>query len=164
MIRVLVAIALSLAVTAASAQQQIGSPAYSASIEPAAPAAGQLVRLVLVFDNCATPVPGTNSIVVTGTTIRFSHLVPIPICGTPPPPQPVAFDIGTFQPGSYTLVYAPTTDLQGFAWTPTPLGFTVGPASIPVLWPAGIGALLLAMLAVAWRFRRLAATVGRAPR
>jgi hypothetical protein len=153
MVRAWVAILLCGVMATVAAQQQIGSPVYSATVEPAAPVAGQLVRLVLVFQNCATPQPGTNSVVVTGNTITFSQLVPPPFCGTPPPPQSVSFDIGTFQPGSYTLVYAPATGLQGSAWTPTQRGFTVGPASIPAYSPIALGALALAILAFAVRVR-----------
>jgi hypothetical protein len=165
MVRMLVALALYLVATTVSAQLQIGSPVSSVSIEPATPAAGQLVRIVLQFESCAFPTPGTNSVTVSGSTITFSQLVVPPICGVPPPQPPVSFDLGAFQPGSYTLVYAPSTGSQGFAWVPsTPLGFTVGAASIPTLWPAGIAALLFAMLVVAWRFRRLAVSATRSRR
>jgi hypothetical protein len=153
MVRALIAIALYVAATAVSAQQQIGSPVSSATIEPAAPAAGQHVRLVLQFADCAVPTPGTNSIVVTGNTITFSQLVVPPLCGVPPPQPPVAFDIGVFQPGSYTLVYAPTTGSQTFAWTPLQRGFTVGPASVPAYTPIGLGALALAALLLALHAR-----------
>jgi len=153
MVRVLLAVALYLAVTAASAQQQIGSPVSSARIEPATPAAGQHVRLVLQFSGCAVPTPGTNTVVVTGGTITFSQLVVPPICGVPPPTPPVTFDVGIFQPGNYTLVYAPSTGQQGFAWTPITLGFTVGVASIPAYTPLGLGVLALALFGLALRAR-----------
>jgi hypothetical protein len=32
------------------------------------------------------------------------------ICGVPPPPAPIQFNLGTFSPGEYTIVHAPVAE------------------------------------------------------
>ena len=129
-------------------------PISSVIIEPAAPAAGQLVSVVVQYTGCDFPRPGAETLTRVGNTIVFSPLLPVVACGVPPPTPPVSYPIGYFAPGNYTLFYAARTDVPFLDYVPISRGFTVGPASIPATGFTSLAALASAMLAVAWLVRR----------
>lgn len=137
-------------VTGSVFAQPIPNPAITLRIAPSAPIAGDAVTLVIEFGDCAVPTAGTESVSIAGNVVMFTHLVPFPVCGVPPPGPQIGYPIGTFAPGNYTLLYAPTGDIPGSTWATTQFGFSVGAASVPAMSRgAGVWLLIAALALVA---------------
>jgi len=135
-------------VTGSVFAQPIPNPAITLRIVPSTPIAGDAVTLLIEFGDCAVPTPGTESVSITGNVVTFTHLVPFPVCGVPPPGPQIGYPIGTFAPGNYTLVYAPSGNIPGSAWATAQFGFSVGAAPVPAMSRAAGVWLLIAALAL----------------
>ena len=119
------------------------------------PAMGfQPVRAVLLWDMCGRWTPENDvNVQVDGTTITLTHEVVPEVCiGLPPPPMDVAFDIGAFPPGNYTLVYAPTSS-WGAVYAPQTTSLVVLSPSVAVPGSSitALGFLFAAVLIFALR-------------
>ena len=145
--RVLIVLALHApSVALAQLSSSFGNP----YVEPPVVQAGQSVTLVLLRVPCGpydAPVFTVNNFVV-----YVTQAVP-PACIAPAQAGELLFSLGTFPPGTYTLIYQPTNILStGGSWPSQSTQFTVqAPRPIPVnaLWTLVVlgVALLLAPLA-----------------
>ena len=86
-------------------------------------------------------------------TVQMSFDPDLLCFATPPPPYDVDFPLGTFAPGTYTLVQQTLSDRPGVSFAPLTTTFTVGeaPASVPTLEPLPMLALAAMLVFAATR-------------
>lgn len=138
-----------------SGAQAIAAPFTNLRVVPNPASAGQPIAARLFGSGCAT-FPVSESITIEGNVVTLTHETD-EICGVPLPGGDWDFPIGTFPPGHYTLIYAPTSGFGGNTYVTQSVQFDVLPTGIPASSLAGLAMLILALLGVGvWqvRFRR----------
>jgi hypothetical protein len=88
------------------ASAQILPPFTNLRVAPSPAHTGEPVMAVLSGFCVANP--GPEHVLVQGDVITLTHVVES-LCGVPLPPMDYGFPLGSFAPGTYTLVYAPTS-------------------------------------------------------
>lgn len=132
-------------------------PLTDLRVAPSVVEAGDPVFAVL--NGTCFSVVGDETVTVEGNVVTLTHELQ-EICGTPPPPIDFSYPIGSFAPGTYTLVYAPTSSFVGLIYLPQSVDFEVlgatTPAAIPAdaTWAAALLVVLLLGLG-AWRLTRV---------
>lgn len=122
--------------------QSLGPSVVNPVVVPAVSSQGEPLTLVLTSYGCGeynAPFITVSNFVVTVTQAVN------PECGFATPAGEIEFPLGTFSPGSYTLVYQPTDRLNmGNIWQAQTTQFTVlEPVSVP--GGGGFAALLLVL-------------------
>jgi hypothetical protein len=126
---------------------QAGMPPLSnPRIIPNPARAGEPVVVRFNVAGCSGWLPGEEQVTVQGNVITLTHQVDW-ICGVPPPDYEYDFTLGAYQPGTYTVVYAPTSS-TGEPYLPQSVQFGVFAVSIPSSswWAASFLGLALLLL------------------
>ena len=87
--------------------QPVMPPLTNPRIIPNPARAGEPIFVRFDVNGCSGWLPGEEQVTVLGNVVTLTHQVDW-LCGVPPPNYEADFALGTFQPGTYTLVYAPT--------------------------------------------------------
>lgn len=147
------------AAAAAAHGRDFCGPLGNLRVLPNPARAGEPVVARLFSSGCASFDPETFVVTVQDNVVTLTHVVD-EICGVPPPGFDVDFALGSFLPGDYTLIYAPTSPIIGFTYVPQSAGFvvaspariaTVPIASPPIIVLLGFGTLLIGILRMARR-------------
>lgn len=119
-------------------------PLTNLRVTPNPAQAGQPVSAILrAF--CFASVPGSERVTRQGSLVTLTNNVD-QLCGVPLPIGHLAFPLGSFAPGKYTLVYAPTSSFDGVTYVTQSTQFVVLPNASAVPATTSQVAALLALL------------------
>lgn len=119
------------------------------SVVPNPALAGQELQAQSTFNLCIVGEglgPTQQSISGSVITLTLQMTGPTFCLGVPPPPRPVAIPIGSFAPGTYTLVQQPVSPNPNIVYPPLTTSFTVASAPLSVPASSTMSTLLLALL------------------
>jgi hypothetical protein len=97
-----------------TASAQVLPPLSNLRVVPEPSMEGTVLSARLLFRyECRFIEPNPPPVTVQGHVVKLEHeLISGPCIGVPPAPIDIDFPIGALAPGSYTLVYAPTSQQQ----------------------------------------------------
>lgn len=151
----MIGFAILLASTGALAQTALTHIFSDPHVQPGPTEPNRYV-LSLLWTGCGGWTPDTLTVTTAGNAVTVTQQISHSgLCGAG---GRVRFDLGTFPPGSYTLVYQAVHFVPAAGtYAPLTTQFTVGgpPIATPALGPLGLAILMLAILATGTLARRM---------